>query len=304
MADLDSTLDWFADEQGKLRLFTPRHDLRVPPQVDVVWESHRNTSSQGMGDGIQLVYPDSEWQQRPIKGNTTHVLNAFLKLAHVSPTQRGIETVRKFAATWGPLWLCQTPGHHGYGSADCSWPSNGPVQPSPCSWEPQEPFADFIRKAKEAKAALEIAEQLRRNHGASETLWSEVGIDRWRQGRAALVSQSRPTIQRQALAVVVNGQLLSRPLGLTLLMTWEEATHAKLALARGGGFLYVVWLQIAQLLCEVKGLYPCDECGDYYIRRGRKPQAGRRQFCEACGEGGKASKRQYARRERSESKTP
>jgi hypothetical protein len=51
----------------------------------------------------------------------------------------------------------------------------------------------------------------------------------------------------------------------------------------GLGFLRVVWLHIAQLACGVQVFWQCDGCGELYGRRGRRPQRGRRNYCEACG---------------------
>ena len=64
------------------------------------------------------------------------------------------------------------------------------------------------------------------------------------------------------------------------------------------GFIHVVVFTLAQLLCQARGAYQCDGCGNFYIRSGKRPQTGKRNFCPQCGK--KASKRQWAQRQRQE----
>ena len=45
---------------------------------------------------------------------------------------------------------------------------------------------------------------------------------------------------------------------------------------------------------KVQDVYFCDGCGNPYVRKTRKPQSGRKQYCGACGEQ-VASKNRQAR---------
>ncbi len=76
-------------------------------------------------------------------------------------------------------------------------------------------------------------------------------------------------------------------------------TPAKLRIDTGWGFPPAVWMSVAQVVSNAKGLLQCDGCGNYYVRRGRKPAAGRRNYCPACGK--KAAKRDWATAHRTKS---
>lgn len=65
----------------------------------------------------------------------------------------------------------------------------------------------------------------------------------------------------------------------------------------GFGFLPAVWMQLAQTVVGLRGVYTCDGCGETFTRA-RQPQAGRRAYCQRCGKDKKGPKRDWARRAR------
>jgi hypothetical protein len=64
------------------------------------------------------------------------------------------------------------------------------------------------------------------------------------------------------------------------------------------GFLPVVWIKIAQMLCDAKGFYQCSSCGDWYSRTKRQPPRNRNNFCDTCYEGNHGAAKLHMRRRR------
>jgi hypothetical protein len=299
MRPLHPTMEELANENGQWPFLVPGHTFVVPPVVEVMEPPSADVSAQEEKHFPWLCYPMSPPGSWPHKSETSNVLREFLKLASDTNTKKDSERVRTFAATWGPLWLCQTPGHRGLGVAECIYSGSKETFSRGCSWSPRESVATFVRKAREAEAAIRIAARLRGGAGASEASWCVLGIERHRCGLAATVSHDPVPVQRQVLALIITQHLAAFPFGIRPIVTWEKAS-AKLKLLKGSGFLSAVWLEIAQAVCHVNGIYCCEQCSRIHERQGRKPQAGRGVYCPECGESAnwKESKRQSAARKR------
>jgi hypothetical protein len=228
MATPHPDLNSFVNRDGKLDLFDTHPLLWSPPTVTLVQKAPRLPSCPEAGTGPCLIYPEDDHRQWPRKTETTGLLDAFLRLADLTLTERqDAEKVQAFAQTWGPLWLCQTPGHRGYGSADCFYLAWPPKESPNCIWHPQEPGAVFVRKAQEAKAVLNIVEALRANKPVRMASWEATGLDRREQGFAHRVARMSRASRCTWVANIVSCHLLSYDMP-TLLMTWENARGPRL----------------------------------------------------------------------------
>jgi hypothetical protein len=335
MDSIDWEIAGFTGE-GTLDAFGTLHPIWVPPEVALEdrhpWASLRYgenltpTLVYPVPENWPLVVIDVRWPPVVInadilelkdigwtaRGETAGLLEDFLRLARNDETQhtldeKTMEAVRTFAKTWGPLWRCTNDRHW-----DCHWTSystavqkyyNGIIgelsnrelsqfEPSPfCSWVPQEEVLEFVRKANEAKAVLDLAAHIRAD------------VKKPIPDNPLRILRERPPEQQNAQLSWARRMISSRvnsylwPLGgVYLQVTWNEGQHSSLRLSSGIGFIHAVWMKIAQLLSDAKGVYWCDGCGRPYIRTERKPQTGRRNYCPDCGMGGRfrAAKRLWA----------
>jgi len=339
MRNVDWQLAGF-DERGALDAFGTRHPIWVPPEVTVEdrrpWAFLRHgdtptpTLLYSIPESWQLAVIDERWPAVVIDASmpalkdvgwtvchkTDGLLEDFLRLAREDVDQhtldeKTVQAVRAFAKTWGPLWRCANDGHW-----DCHWTSSSATgqkhyygiirelsnaelsqfDPNPfCSWAPQEEVLEFVRKATEAKAVLDLAAYVRAD--ATTPI----------PAKPLRMLRERPPEQRNAqlpwarwvISSIVNSYLWSRN-GLSLELAWDEGQQSSLSLSSGVGFIHAVWVKIAQILSDAKGVYWCDGCGRPYIRTERKPQTGRRNYCPDCGTRGdfRAAKRLWAGRRR------
>jgi DNA-directed RNA polymerase subunit RPC12/RpoP len=298
---LQWTMAGFTQGGGRLDAFGAHHALWVSPEARLT-AARPGGCIQRYGENEVtpvIVYPIPESWRPPVakvdmndlrgvgwqtKSDTAGLLNAFVRLAKENITEDVLTQVEAFAVTWGPLWICGSPEVE---HLDCHWSYEGVVYrpKSPCTWLPMEEVPEFVRKAWQAKAVLDAAALLQNNQSVPKTLWCQMGWE-------GLEAQFNLSAQRFLLASTINRYLAS-PGGCVLWITWYQADQPRLHLSSGKGFLSAVWTEIAQLLCQAKGIYHCDECGAFYVREGRKPQRGRKNYCPKCGmnSGYKASKR-------------
>jgi len=184
-----------------------------------------------------------------------------------------IDQVVTFVKTWGPLWLCRTLKHFGH-KRTCFWEPQQSVYwggtASLCSWSPVEEVYAFIREAQQAEKTVEAISELRRGN-----------LDE----KAQL--ELKDKIENR----------LARHGHLQVEVNWSaHRTQPKWLLLSKIGFIHTVWMEIFQLLCNVKALFQCDGCGYPYVRESRKPKAGQHQYCPTCGV--RAAQRDHARRKR------
>ena len=213
------------------------------------------------------------------------LLKDFRSLAHKAQSPNIGKRVRAFAAKWGPLWLCQNPDH-----GDCLFSSDAYWRTkSPCRLFFREEVQAFVRKACQADAVLEAAIRLQQMEPVPEELW--VKMNPMTDWTGELHSQNPLGSQAFYLSEVINRHLKA-PSGLSIGISWGMGFRLTLRLSTQFGFLAAVWLEIAQTIAQARGLFWCDECWRPYVRKGRKPKRGERNYCPTCGERGKASKRQ------------
>jgi hypothetical protein len=318
-----------SDADGRLRpVFGSRHYIPVPREVEVVqngelclrysvpphWPEQITTEDHYWGDLVEdRYYADAEgnpiveerWGKEP-RTDTSDLLNDFLKLApdpDAELTQEFLEAaaakVKKFAERWGPLWKCITPEHQGfYWAEGCYWPSPlyWDYRPGgkPCSWRPVEEVSAFLRRSQQANALIRAFQDS-----------AQVGYLIPKKWRHFLTFPHRandfrdPAKQRALAAGSINLNLrsLSSPY---IEFTFTQQGAPKLEISTGLGFFPAVWFEIAQSLCSAHGLAQCDGCGRHYVRHGRKPKGGQRNFCPDCRENDRGSKRVYAQQKRRE----
>jgi hypothetical protein len=296
----------FTRQGGRLDAFGAHHALWVSPDARLTAVRPDGRIKQYGDNEITpvIVYPIPENWHLPItkvnmndlrgvgwhtKSDSAGLVNAFVRLAKDNITQEVLTEVEAFVLKWGPLWICRSPEVE---HLDCHWSYEGVVYrpKSPCIWLPVEEVPEFVRKARQAKAVLDAASLLQTDQSVPKLLWRRMGWD-------GMEAEFDLSTQRYLVTSTINHYLIS-PGGSTHWMTWDQADQPRLHLASGKGFISAVWTAIAQLLCQAKGIYHCDECGMFYVREGRRPQRGRQNYCSRCGmdNGYKASKRRSWRR--------
>jgi DNA-directed RNA polymerase subunit RPC12/RpoP len=231
------------------------------------------------------------------KDDTHKLLDEFVNLESASPKK-----VLRFAQKWGPLWVCSSHSKKGdveivsfvhpiaplHGSLDhgLAW----------CSWIPAEAVSAFVKEAKRVAAALRIFSSLVLGikEDEEEKYWAELGfLGRLVFPEGTTVDGKR-FIKKLILSKFVESRLTE--VGFTLGPSLNAKSPIKISLVSDLGFIRPVWLQVAQAMTGMRGIYTCDDCGRLYIREGRKPAKGRLNFCPDCGEGKRGSKRAYYQR--------
>lgn len=212
------------------------------------------------------------------------MLPAFLRI-------RDAEGVLHFAERYGVLELCEhsipaphtpPPGSFAFGELGQCLPLGAESQQH---WEPIERWLHFVRGA---RALLQIAAALHQGHPGKGDDWAIVyedfsdreGFDTIRQ-RPRSVEDDRDHFQLWV------GEWLrwGRP---AFSFSWLEREPQVTVWAHTFGHLA---LQLVSSATRLHGLAWCIECGQAYLAN-RKPQAGRRNYCQECGETAASRNRQ------------
>ena len=152
----------------------------------------------------------------------------------------------------------------------------------------------FLQKARQVKTLFEAIVRLQNGEPVAESLWRLMGVHETQAPPLATASRDE---QFRTLCSVLRVHLYwcsEFRIGLG----WDN--RPKLKIVPPLGFIHVVLFTLAQLLCQARGVYQCDGCGNFYIRTRKRPQTGKRNFCPQCGP--TASKRQWAQRKRQDAK--
>ena len=188
------------------------------------------------------------------------------------------------------MWRCTVRGHHALALGQCYWePLVLRPRAEKCRWYPVEEVSVFLKKAQQVRATFEAIQYLERGEGLPERIRRHLVHPRPR-------GLNTPDRQCFLVTSTVSHNLWG---GSWLSFAWPpRADSAKLDIVTGTGFIHVVWMQIAQLLCGVRRFAQCDECGNLYPREGRRPKRGQRNFCPDCRMHYRTSKRLSAQRMR------
>lgn len=269
------------------------HYILSPPGIEIVEKDSESMVQYPLPDkgdyiragehGEEYIYLDFfqallfiGWKK---KENTDGVLEDILRL-----TNGKEEKVRKFVLKWGPIWKC-----YKHKSEECF--ANPTALSSDCLLT--NSIEQFIRLAQTVEAVLKIAEKLRDDKPAPKRLWDNLATVLENPNISR--HEEALSVQRLLIGAMIN-KYISSPCGPGVQIDYVTSNTPKLTISTGIGFYYAMWIKLAETIAGAKGLDTCDGCGRVYIRHKRKPQKGRASYCDKCGESGRASKRNYARR--------
>jgi len=270
MKDDWSRAGFWGSEEGKESLFLPEQGgIFIPPQVKVegpflVYLPWPNKEDLKGMPAAQIGSVHSRWIIPWLLKNGWRRQEKTSRLLNdfVSLPEVNPETAGKyvaFAKKYGPLW------------------QQGIIDGK------QLLFA-WRDARREVGAAFGIASALKEGKMTNVEDWDNI---RYPDGE-----DDPPEFQRQMLAAIINSRLE----GTKLCLAWDNSP--KITIDTGLGFLNVAWLQVAQMLTGKFSVCICSGCGRTYVRQGRIPQKGRKNFCDECGE--KAAKRLWWRENRAQ----
>lgn len=211
-------------------------------------------------------YDDPQDDYKRDSVNDIGVLNAFVRI-------KTPDDILQFARRYGPLGLCKhglPPMHRGsryrdefvdgelVGVTDTGeWnPAGGASERGWCAPVSSEPVLRWFDYVGKASSYLNLAALLKVDTGKRmrglRQLFLQDGINEW-LGDA----------------------------GIRLELNWSD-NEPKLTLT-GGAVFGALGVQLLSAV-TANNLAVCSGCGGPYLREGRKPQAGRRNFCRACGD--------------------
>ena len=152
------------------------------------------------------------------------------------------EQVLRFAQKYGPLWLCP------HGMPPHADPETGLWCP-PCG---QEPVDRWLGYADRARALLKVAAAMAQGggHGDARRLLQD-GLNRWLE-----TSSVRPRLDWTGRFPVFQ--------------------------LAGGGALGAIGAELLYTVTASHGLAVCSGCGAVYLRTGRRPKTGQRNWCDDC----------------------
>lgn len=235
------------------------------------------------------------WKQLPM--DTKSLLREFVRLAREDANEKH---VRRFAAKWGPLWLCRT---HSDSSGLCLMKPRSyaqyapfPVEELTCAWHPEEPVWIFQRLARTVNSFLWIASRLK---NADMPMRDEA--EHWRNIISPLGSDEpidgfrhhELPISTQVLFFAEFLNKWTHQFAMTsFVVEWpsdpqqtDPVPHRpRLTISPGFGFMRHVCMQLMQFVCGAYHLRVCSECGvmDFYARD-RSPSGDGRFICPDCG---------------------
>ena len=221
------------------------------------------------------------------------MLERFIELADGSAAD-----VLRYARHYGVLMICEhgLPASHrptrlfnqdigcrpaGWGGRKC--------------WEPLERWWHFARQA---RAMLHIANQLRRGLHGTRADWEQIYGTHGRHGL--------PRGLRSGYEKFLLGELLQEWLTLGDVhanVQWLKDELRPVITFRGAGLFGALAVQLALSVAGVDGWSICDACHRQYIPMQRRPKTGQRNFCMECRQEGVSKQyalRDYRERQRKE----
>lgn len=218
---------------------------------------------------------ESGWQ---IKTDANGLLDdLFALIGKISMIGDDIERykdiIKHFSLKWGMMWKCErhencilTPTYYiNHFKSDCMFMFS-------------ERANDLLNLASSCKAALDISANINLNKQIPVEWWHKL-YEPWK--RMNFTPSSEKTEQKYLLSSVIN-YYISRAGSLNLVFKWSTQDTPDLTYETGLGFVHSAWLQVAQAISRTDAFTICDACGRAYIRQGRKPQQGRKNYCYEC----------------------
>jgi len=234
-------------------------------------------------DGDRLVYrPGTAAAGEAI--DYTGALGAFLRI-------KDTDGVREFAQRYGPLALCAhgVPATHNPTIDDPVGIDRGlgcrPIRRTTDDGEDEytEPVAAWLRLAAQARAILDVAASLHHNRRPDARSW-RLAMGYGEDGTGATaptpIDSERLADYREWLSIEINGWLRLDP--PRPVFRWRPRPDVVLVC---GTFGHIA-LQLAAACAGTADLMRCDSCRQPYVRKGRRAQAGRRNYCPGCRDSG------------------
>ena len=184
--------------------------------------------------------------------------------------------VLKFAQRWGPLRLCSHNLTSRHGTQTIFFDVEGKCE----TGKDEEPLEAWFLWADSARALLSVAANLHQGQ--------EPSLDVWRRAEQML----NPRATRASESTVRQSKLWESQIYCgDLVWAWLDIARISPKFTWDGTPQFFLWtdafgtlgLQLAQAIARSHGLAVCDGCGVAYMRQGRKPQVGRRNYCQSCG---------------------
>lgn len=267
------------DESGAMRpadhLFRSEGRSSLDPSVEV--------------SQLREVMVRDTISQRPEPEFTKGMLDAFLRIG-------GGDDVLRFAQHYGILELCNHDQPIMYGQSMKCTPRDWSVcrprgWPHIC-WEPIDGWLRFVRQA---KAMVSIAAALNQGEPTKQTHWANLAwsdpkqptsnsanklafSDQEKSRLGERLANSGKIYQRQQLAEEVGKWL--RMGGVEPLFTWSRSGPS---IGLTGTTFGTLAVQLMFAVGKSQAIAVCNGCGQPYMREGKKPQKGRRNFCPSCG---------------------
>jgi hypothetical protein len=219
--------------------------------------------------------PRPEHAPRPVQ-DTRGMLEAFLGIG-------GGRGVLRFARRYGPLELCATHGAPRCWVQDCR-------NAAAAETVHEERVDVWLHHMRLARAYLTLAARLRQGNPGSDDEWLAL-LTPW--GQQSLLQELKDereeqralATRRSVLAVFLNEWLGCAQMTPALRWGWlnqrPPAARDEPVLELAGGTFGALALQLAGAIAGAD-LTLCDGCQRLYMREGRRPQAGRRNFCTDC----------------------
>ena len=193
----------------------------------------------------------------------------------------GGDDVLRFAQRYGILELCEHDQPIMYGRGKCVLKDGSVCRPRGwpgLCWEPIDGWLRFVRQV---KAVLAIAAALNQGERPDPIHWANQA---WSNPESFL----RNGKSKSKAGLSYQRYLVSKAVGEWLqmgdvepLFTWSRSGPAIGFIGTTCGSLAA---QVMFTVSRSQALAVCSGCGQAYLREGKKPQRGRRNFCPACGE--------------------
>jgi len=208
------------------------------------------------------------------QGDTRGMLDAFVRI------RDGDEALR-FAQRYGVLGICEhgLPASH---NPPPFFPGLGHKQ----TWcyprgltggLAREPVERWLRFARQANSLSRIAAAAHRNEAINPDDWRIVFED----FEDMTAAPENLDAARANLTMLLDQWWL--PLGnVRPSFSWLDGPEPAFRLRSGGYAFGVLAVQLMMAVGNAHALALCSGCGNVYMRQGRKPQAGRRNYCPEC----------------------
>jgi len=200
------------------------------------------------------------------------MLDAFIAI-------KNPEEVLRFAQTYGVLGLCAEgepprPEHRQTKYSQACIPEGWPRT----LW--YERVDHWLMYVRQTNAIVKIAAALHNEKLTNDSDWKEaVDTPFWANTDVSNLSRSSREHQLEYLAVVIDRWLRIGDIRPTF--SW---TSSRPRIRLAGSTFGILGLQLMFAVSKSQGLAVCDGCGQAYLRMGRVPQRGKRNFCPDCGE--------------------